>query len=138
MLLDESHPTVLALAATGKWSVRTAAVGLRARFHCEYCDCDLLETPNRYKAWQNDHIVPLHCDVATDDPENIALSCRECNVNFKGRWDPRTVAGPHATRRELIVAVREYVKEQRERTSDELTNIKSIIGQLGLGGTTGA
>jgi len=132
MPLDESHPIVLALAATGKWSVRTGAVGLRAGFHCEYCDCDHLATPDRYKAWQNDHIVPLNCDGATDDPENIALSCRECNVNFKGRWDPRTAAGPYATRRELIAAVREYVKEQRERTSDELANIKFIVGSLVL------
>lgn len=130
MPLDEYHRIVESLVATNIWNRRTAAIGLRAGFRCQYCDCDLIESPDRYKARQIDHIIPRSKDGSIDDGENLALSCRECNVDFKKRWDPRSAVGANSSRSELVSAVRQYVSERRSITQAELDNVRKIVGRI--------
>ena len=46
-----------------------ATVCERARYRCEYCDKDLMKSPDAYLAWQADHIIP----GGKTTLENIAL-----------------------------------------------------------------
>ena len=70
----------------------------------------MLASVDNYLSWQLDHIIP---ESAGGDHtlENMALSCRECTVRFKGSWNPAYVAGKDASREELILVVRENVKK---------------------------
>jgi len=56
-----------------------ALIAERAEFRCEYCHAPaaLFNFP-----FEIEHIVPT-ARGGTDDPDNLALSCRACNV-FKG------------------------------------------------------
>jgi 5-methylcytosine-specific restriction endonuclease McrA len=59
-------------------------VAERAGYKCEYCDLDLLEPVMHYWLIEVDHIVPK--SKMEGDPEkidNLAFSCRTCNVNLK-------------------------------------------------------
>lgn len=114
------------LVATGKWSESAARRGLRSRFKCEYCDRDLLASVNDYKEWQEDHIIPISAG-GEDTDDNIVISCRTCNVNVKSKWDPRTVCGQNASREELILAVREYIAERRERFLSDINQFREIV-----------
>lgn len=96
-----------------KWSAEQAHLGIQAGFRCEYCGRDLVESVNSYYSWQRDHIVPLS-KGGSSRFSNRALACRTCNFNLKGRWDPRDAAGKHASRSDLIKAVRRYVSKQRK------------------------
>ena len=115
------------LVATGKWSREQVLLGLRAGFQCEYCDRHLLESPDSYKLWQQDHIVPLRSG-GKDEFENKVLACALCNVHFKNRWDPRVRVSAAGTRMDLLKACREYIKERREQTARELAEYKGIVG----------
>ena len=88
----------------------TAEGGERAGYKCEYCDKDMLASVDHYLSWQLDPIIP---ESAGGDHtlENVALSCRECTVRFKGSWNPAYVAGEDASREQLILAVRENVEK---------------------------
>ncbi len=116
------------LVGTKKWSRQAAELGERADYRCEYCGLDLLHSPETYKLWQRDHIVPLSQHGGREDIENLALSCKTCNWDWKGRWDPATVAGEDASREELIAAVRDYIKERKARTSKDLEEVREITG----------
>lgn len=118
---------VSALVEKGGWSETAARRGLRANFKCEYCNRDLLASVNDHKAWQEDHIVPVSKGGGKDDDENIAVSCRTCNVNIKGKWDPRTVCGENSSREELINAVREYVARGRTRFLEDVVSFRKIV-----------
>ena len=118
---------VQALVATGKWGERAAIIGERAGFKCEYCDRDLFASVNDYKAWQEDHIVPISKDGDERDLENIALSCRTCNFNLKSRWDPRDKCKENASREELIGAVREYVARKRTEVLQEVIQFRELV-----------
>lgn len=52
-------------------------VARRANHRCEYCHApeDAFNLP-----LELDHIVPRTAATATDDPDNLALSCRSCNL----------------------------------------------------------
>ena len=108
----------------GSW---TAEAGERARYKCEYCDKDMLASVDNYLSWQLDHIIP---ESAGGDHtlENMALSCRECTVRFKGSWNPAYVAGKDASREELILVVRENVKKKRSSWVRCLSRHREIIG----------
>ncbi len=116
------------LVATGKWSAGSARLGERARYLCEYCDLDLLKTAGAYKLWQNDHIVPLAHGGDPTDFGNLAVACKQCNWDFKSDWDPREMAGPNASRNELIAAVRSYISRRKATAEGELERIRAIVG----------
>jgi 5-methylcytosine-specific restriction endonuclease McrA len=113
------------LVSTGKWGEDDVKVGIRAGFKCEYCDKDLLASVDNYKEWQKDHIIPTS-KGGEDINENIALSCKTCNVNIKSRWNPADVAGENASRQELIKAVREFVREKRTVMLSDICTFRAI------------
>ena len=115
------------LRRAGLADAGTAEAGERARYKCEYCDKDMLASVDNYLSWQLDHIIP---ESAGGDhtPENMALSCRECTVRFKGSWNPAYVAGKDASREELILAVRENVKKKRSSWVRCLSRFREIVG----------
>jgi 5-methylcytosine-specific restriction endonuclease McrA len=129
-----THPirddVVLALVATGKWSVPTARVSERAGHRCEYCDLDLLSTPEAYKLFEIDHIVPLSSGGHPTDLENLALSRRHCNVCYKRRWDPRRATSSTASRAELVAAARKHIAEVRATVISDLDRMRQIIGYV--------
>lgn len=127
-MTDLTSIIVNALVATKKWSAETAALGVSASFKCEYCDRDLLESPDAYKLWQVDHIAPLS-KGGSDIVDNKAIACRQCNMDFKRNWDPRTVISGNGqtTRETLVVAVRTYVRGRREITQTELQHVRKLL-----------
>lgn len=122
------------LVATGKWSARTARLGIRANFTCEYCGKSLIDSEDNYKLWQVDHIVPISSGGDEESEDNLAIACRQCNMDFKSRWNPLSiVSSTNPARAELIQAVRNYVLERRRITQQELQHVRAIIG---INGTT--
>ena len=117
------------LVATKKWDAVTAALGAATDFHCAYCDLDFLETPETYKLWQVDHIVPVSCGGSPSDPSNLVVACKTCNWDWKGRWDPRKEAGAEATRAQLIEAVRKHVGKCKANIEEELKLVREIAGR---------
>ena len=108
----------------GAW---TAEAGERARYKCEYCDKDMLASVDNYLSWQLDHIIPKSAG-GDHTLENMALSCRECTVRFKGSWNPAYVAGKDASREELILVVRENVEKKRSSWVGYLSRCREIVG----------
>ena len=120
-----------ALDKTGKWGTTktTPKVAERAGYKCEYCDLDLLESVMHYWLIEVDHIIPKSkFEGDPDRIDNLAFSCRTCNVNLKRAWDPRTVAGQNASRCELIEAARQHVADGKKRKQKELEDIHKIVG----------
>lgn len=115
------------LVETGKWSRDTAAAGERAGHRCEYCGLDFLASVAAYKLWQVDHIVPTCKGGSYGDFENLAIACKVCNIDLKGRFDPRPGAGERADRAELIQVVRQYIEEQRQLVEREVERMRGII-----------
>jgi hypothetical protein len=124
---------VAKLLATGKWSEQTAQVAERADYHCEYCDLDLLATPESYKLFEIDHIVPLCAKGAAADFENLALSCRHCNFHYKRTWDPRSGTPTGAGRAQLVLAVREHIVFVRNIVLKDLQEVWRIVGRSPTG-----
>ena len=116
------------LHKTKRWSKSTAEVGKEANFCCEYCHLDLLSSPEHYKLWQVDHIVPLSKGGEATDPKNLALDCKTCNWDWKGRWNPAE-GFEGLDRKTLIERVRTYVKDKRAKTEKELEDCEIIFGQ---------
>jgi 5-methylcytosine-specific restriction endonuclease McrA len=114
------------LVATGKWGERAVRIAARSDFKCAYCDRDLLASVDNYKSWQEDHIVPLDSG-GEDTEENLALSCRTCNVNIKGKWNPLTVCSDESTRNERIIAIRKYVAKKRALFLHDVAVFRCIV-----------
>lgn len=126
----EEKRIIKRLCDTGKWDERSAIVGIRAKFKCEYCGKDLLKNIFNYKEWQIDHIIPL-ASGGQDDLENIALSCRFCNVVLKRRWnikkDTTIKLPPRPNRIDLIKAVAKHLKQVKKEKEKELDILRNII-----------
>jgi 5-methylcytosine-specific restriction endonuclease McrA len=114
------------LMRTGKWDELNINLGIRANFKCEYCDKDFLASVENYKEWQKDHIIPLS-QGGLDNMDNLALCCRTCNVNVKGRWNPLTVVENGQDRALLVEAVREYVITRRTEILAEVLNVRDVV-----------
>jgi 5-methylcytosine-specific restriction endonuclease McrA len=115
------------LVSTGQWGENDVVLGIRAGFKCEYCDKDLLATVDNYKEWQKDHIIPKS-KGGEDINENIAISCKTCNVNIKSRWNPADeLEEENATREELINVVREYVRNRRTQMLSDICSFRKIV-----------
>tara|TARA_R110001583_G_scaffold194280_1_gene364852 strand:- start:1237 stop:1611 length:375 start_codon:yes stop_codon:yes gene_type:complete len=113
------------LVSTGQWGENDVVLGIRAGFKCEYCDKDLLASVDNYKGWQKDHIIPTSKGGA-DINDNIAISCKTCNVNIKSRWNPAELAQESATREDLIKVVRKYVKNRRTQMLSDICLFRKI------------
>lgn len=99
-------------------------LGIRADFHCEYCDKDMLADVDSYDGWQKDHIVP----DGGDDLSNLAIACKTCNF-IKRASDPQASA-TGKDRDSLVAAAREIVSERRARKDKILQQTKSAVAVL--------
>jgi 5-methylcytosine-specific restriction endonuclease McrA len=121
------NKVIEALVNTGQWGENDVILGIRAGFKCEYCDKDLLASVDNYKEWQKDHIIPLS-KGGEDINENIAISCKTCNVNIKGRWNPADEsASENLSRQELITLVREYGIKRRTQMLSDICLFRKIV-----------
>ncbi|REG82154.1 HNH endonuclease [Marinomonas pollencensis] len=121
------NKVIEALVNTGQWGENDVILGIRAGFKCEYCDKDLLATVDNYKEWQKDHIIPLS-KGGENINENIAISCKTCNVNIKGRWNPADEStSENPTRQELITIVREYGIRRRTQMLSDVCLFRKIV-----------
>ena len=108
----------------GKW----ATICERARYRCEYCNKDMLASRNDYLSMQSDHIVPKS-DGGSDDVKNQALSCAPCNgKRLKGAWNPESVVGNNASRKQKIQAVKQYLKDKSADLDKILSKYRQIVG----------
>ena len=117
------------LAAEMGWGSWVIDIAVRAKFRCEYCDRDLLSSVDAYKEWQHDHIIPQRVDEKQDKDrlDNMALSCRTCNWNFKGKWDPNYGFDKNPSREDLIRVSREYVARKRTEALAEVLKLRKIV-----------
>jgi len=113
------------LVNTGIWSEQAAHLCERAGHRCEYCGLDFFASADNYKQWQEDHIIP-QCLGGDNSIDNLAASCRTCNVDLKSRWDPREVAGATASREQLVAAVRQYVSHKRTTILSDVIRFRII------------
>ncbi len=108
------------------WSEGSAKLGIRAGFRCEYCGRDLLADVESYKSWQNDHIIPLSRG-GKNEFENMAVACRTCNFNLKGRWDRRKDLNPRLSRDENVRQARASIEQKRSEVLAEIEEIRKLI-----------
>ena len=114
------------LVSQYRFSPETVEIAWRARFKCEYCSADLLESVDDYEYnWEREHVVPTDAD-GPDAFENWALSCRRCN-QFKGKWNPMTVTRAGADRDELVAAARQYVQGMLATRQQELAEVRTLV-----------
>ncbi|WP_305965622.1 HNH endonuclease [Marinobacter salsuginis] len=99
-------------------------LGVRANFHCEYCDKDMLADVDSYDGWQKDHIVPS----GGDDVSNLAIACKTCNF-IKRASDPRDLATGE-DRDSLVAAARQIVSERRAKKEEILRETKLAVAAL--------
>lgn len=125
--MNDDEQIVKEMVAKGKWSDEQVRIGLRAQFRCEYCGLDFYASPENYKQWEREHIVPL-TKGGTESFDNLAAACRTCNYCFKRSWDPREYAGENATRPELIAAAQRYIRERKQLTEQQIAGEKAIMG----------
>ena len=110
---ERMESVVEKLVATKKWGKEIARLAVRANFCCEYCGLDFLLTPENYKLFQVDHIVPISGGGSIADFDNLAVACKPCNFSFKRRYDPRPKAGENANRQDLINEAWRYIKQKK-------------------------
>lgn len=117
-----------ALVATGKWGKRTAEASERAGHKCEYCGLDFLYSPENYKLFTVDHIVPIS-GGGDDSFDNLAIACKPCNVDFKNKWNPKENIGDQpATRKNLMDAVRGHIGKKKLHIREEIEAMRKIVG----------
>lgn len=115
-----------------RWSEDQIKLGLRAKFKCEYCDKDLLLSVDNYKLWQKDHIIPLSSKIENFDYEsfeNLAIACRQCNINFKGKYNVAGNLGYQKSRLEYLLHLRKYITEIKLSKENELNEMKKYLIQ---------
>lgn len=105
-------------------------LALRANCRCEYCDKDLFESIDNYKLWQVDHIIPKYYKDASinhEDFDNKALTCTQCNKDFKNKWNPALEIGGNKSRVDYLIVIKEYIKNEREIKQKKLDEIKNLF-----------
>ncbi len=118
------------LMKTGNWSERQACLGEEFKFHCAYCDKNLLSCVDNHSEWQADHIIPTS-KGGPDSMDNLALSCRTCNF-IKGTWDPsENLPKEEIQKHHLIKLVRNRVSVRRQEMQKDLDLYKAILAKHG-------
>lgn len=110
------------------WDRTNVLIAIRAKLRCEYCGKNMLESIDQYKLWQIDHIVPkCSGEMFCEDFDNKALSCTQCNKDFKGKWDPRLSEDVQFDREKYIMRIKEYIRNVREQKSIHLNEINKLF-----------
>ena len=103
-------------------------VAVRARFCCEYCGKNLLESVDSYDSWQIDHIIPRNDDPNNEYVENLALTCKTCN--FAKRHSTTEALLNSETRKDKIEEARRMVWERRSQKEVTLMKVKEFAHLL--------
>lgn len=106
------------IAARMNWGPVNCGCAVRARFHCEYCGKNMLNSVDNYYSWEIDHIIPGR----DDSLDNCALACRTCN-HLKHHYVPVGVE-----RTDLTADARRKIDERRRIKMAELQKLRGIIG----------
>lgn len=111
------------------WDATNIEIAIRAKCECEYCGKNMLESIDNYKLWQIDHIIP-RCSGETfcEDFDNKALSCAQCNKDFKAKWNPKYSTEERLNREQYIERIKTYVENKRIEKSKELDEINKLFG----------
>lgn len=118
------------LMKTGSWSERQARLGEEFKFHCAYCDKDMISCVDNHSEWQADHIIPTS-KGGPDSMDNLALSCRTCNF-IKGTWDPsENLPKEKIQKHYLINLARNRISERRQETQKDLELYQAILAKHG-------
>ena len=113
-----SEYEILTLINEYSWNWEQILLAVRSKGKCEYCDKNLFESIDNYKLWQVDHIIPKSAIIENFDPENFnnkSISCWQCNVSFKGKYNPITVLGIGKSREAYIENIRNYIANSRTK-----------------------
>lgn len=110
------------------WDETNVKIALRAKCKCEYCGKNMLESIDTYKLWQIDHIIPRHSGSENFESfDNKALSCTQCNKDFKNKWYPQSQFNEKKDRSEYIDEIKVYVNNKRSKKQKELDEINKIF-----------
>lgn len=112
------------------WDETNVRIAIRAKCRCEYCEKKMLSSIENYKLWQIDHIIPksyIDTNFNHNDFDNKALSCTQCNKDFKNKWNPADKIGINKSRIEYIDEIKIYIEEKRKKKKQELIEIKKMF-----------
>jgi 5-methylcytosine-specific restriction endonuclease McrA len=120
------------LAEKYEWAPWQIKAGIRAKFKCEYCGKDLLESVDNYFwIWQIDHIKPTSKGGDDDydkEQENLAVSCLTCNYIKSDWWDESILDSE--SRDDKVEHAKSYIKAKREEKAAFLDRMKGLIRKL--------
>lgn len=118
-----------------------AEIWARSGFRCEYCDAELLTSPQTYGFAQSDHILPTSkYPHLRDDFNNYAHTCGLCN-QLKRNWDPNegrtedmqdVQSLSDSQREDLIKRCREHLAPLIAQKHAEIQQINDILNSHGL------
>jgi hypothetical protein len=110
--------------------VETLELEIRAKFRCEYCECNFYSSiDNYYSSIQWDHIIPRSAKGTNDTENNIAIVCRTCNM-IKGRYNPLKHNSISTSREELILLCKAEVLRRRKTIELRMNNRKKISEKI--------
>jgi len=120
------------------WTEKHLLTWLRDGGKCTYCHVNLLENRGiAYYFYSYDHVLPKHRYPKFEHvPENLVLSCRECNA-IKGKFDPNKKSpifnaesgeSPNdAGWRELVRRAAAHVRETRPQREQQFDKGRKAI-----------
>ena len=110
------------------WDETNVKIALRAKCKCEYCGKNMFESIDNYKLWQIDHIIPKISGYENcDDFDNKALSCTQCNKDFKNKWYSKSIIEEKMERSKYIDEIKIYIANNRLKKQKELDEIKKLF-----------
>lgn len=111
------------------WGEQTLELAIRAKFKCEYCGTDILESVDSYYSIQVEHIIPKMKE-GPDNSDNLAIVCKNCNF-IKRNWDPRKmVPKEFQNRNSLLNVSKEYIQNKRANKNKIVVRMKDLSVEL--------